>query len=142
MIGGYPSDGKTALALSLAYRQARDRRVGFFSLETKTSKLFNRIYSSAAQVSGSRIKRRALTEEDYRLLEGKAEEVRSRELYLIRSSSMTVEDIASYTLARRFDVIYIDYLTLIQAPGKTEFDPRQRTSPRRSTVWPRITGSR
>lgn len=122
VIGGYPSDGKTALALSLAYRQARDRRVGFFSLETKTSKLFNRIYSSAAQVSGSRIKRRALTEEDYRLLEGKAEEVRSRELYLIRSSSMTVEDIASYTLARRFDVIYIDYLTLIQAPGKTEFD--------------------
>ena len=69
VIGGYPSDGKTALALSLAYRQARDRRVGFFSLETKTSKLFNRIYSSAAQVSGSRIKRRALTEEDYRLLE-------------------------------------------------------------------------
>lgn len=41
---------------------------------------------------------------------------------MVRSSSMTVEDIAAYTRAKRFDVIYIDYLTLIQAPGRTEFD--------------------
>lgn len=122
VLGGYPSDGKTALALSMAYHQARSLRVGFFSLETKNSKLFNRVFSSAAQVSGVRIKHRALTERDYDLLACKSEEVRSRQLSLIRSSSMTVEDIASYTRAKRFEVIYIDYLTLIQAPGRTEFE--------------------
>lgn len=122
VLGGYPSDGKTALALSMAYHQAKSLRVGFFSLETKPSKLFNRVFSAAAQVSGTRIKRRTLTEEDYALLERKAEELCSRQLFMIRSSSMTVEDIASYTRAKRFDVIYIDYLTLVQAPGKTEFD--------------------
>lgn len=122
VLGGYPSDGKTALALSMAYCQARRLRVGFFSLETKPSKLFNRVFSSAAQVSGVRIKRRTLTDEDYSALERKAEELRSRQLFMVRSSSMTVEDIAAYTRARQFDVIYVDYLTLIQAPGRTEFD--------------------
>lgn len=122
VLGGYPSDGKTALALSMAYYQAGTLRVGFFSLETKPSKLFNRVFSSAAQVSGTRIKRRNLTDADFGRLESKAEELRSRDLFMIRSSSMTVEDIAAYTRAKRFDVIYIDYLTLIQAPGRTEFD--------------------
>lgn len=122
VLGGYPSDGKTALVLSMAYYQAKNLRVGFFSLETKPSKLFNRVFSYAAQVSGNRIKRRKLTEEDYGLLARKAEELRTRKLFMIRSSSMTVEDIASYTRAKRFDVIYIDYLTLIQAPGRTEFE--------------------
>lgn len=122
VLGGYPSDGKTALALSMAYHQAKSLRVGFFSLETKPSKLFNRVFSAAAQVSGTRIKRRTLTDEDHLLLERKADEVRSRQLFMVRSSSMTAEDIAAYARAKRFDVVYIDYLTLVQAPGKTEFD--------------------
>lgn len=122
VLGGHASDGKTALALSMAYHQAKDLRVGFFSLETKPSKLFNRVFSSTAQVSGVRIKRRTLTEEDYLQLERKAEELCSRQLFMIRSSNMTVEDIASYTRAKRFDVIYIDYLQLVQAPGKSEFE--------------------
>ena len=122
VLGGYPSDGKTALALSMAYAQAETLRVGFFSLETKTSKLFSRICSMVAQVSSQRIKRRELTEEDYFQLERKVDEVKKRRLSLIRASSMTVEDIRAYTLAHRFDVIYVDYLTLIRAPGKTEFD--------------------
>ena len=75
-----------------------------------------------AQVSSQRIKRRELTEEDYFQLERKVDEVKKRRLSLIRASSMTVEDIRAYTLAHRFDVIYVDYLTLIRAPGKTEFD--------------------
>lgn len=122
VIGGYPSDGKTALALSLAYTQAKTRRVGFFSLETKTSKLFSRIISTAAKISNSRIKHRTLTDEDYGALEHKADEVRRRSLELVRSSSMTVEDVASYTRSRRYQIIYIDYLSLLVAPGRTEYE--------------------
>lgn len=122
VLGGYPSDGKTALALSLAYTQAQTQRVGFFSLETKTSKLFSRIVSAAAKVSNARIKRRTLTPEDYEALAERSDDVRRRQLELIRSSSMTVEDIAAYTRSRRYEVIYIDYLSLIQAPGRSEYD--------------------
>lgn len=122
VLGGYPSDGKTALALYLAYQQAETRRVAFFSLETKNDKLFNRLYSSVAQVSGKHIKHRELSQEDYYNLERKAEEIRGRNLHLIKASSMTVDDIRAYTIARQFDVIYIDYLTLIPDPGRTEYD--------------------
>jgi len=120
IIGGYPSDGKTALSLHMAYSQAKTKRVGYFSLETKSSKLFNRIFSSVAQVSGSRIKRRALTDDDFSKLAAKSEEVRHNNLHLIKASSMTVEDITTYARARRFEIIYIDYLTLIPAPGRDE----------------------
>lgn len=34
VIGGYSSAGKTAFALQIAFRMARDKRVGFFSYET------------------------------------------------------------------------------------------------------------
>lgn len=122
VLGGYPSDGKTALALYMAYSQAKTKRVAFFSLETKSSKLFNRIFSTVAQVPGSRIKRRTLTDDDFDKLAQKSDEVRTNNLHLIKASSMTVEDIGTYARARKYDIIYIDYLTLIPAPGRTEFD--------------------
>ena len=122
VLGGYPSDGKTALALYMAYSQAKTKRVAFFSLETKASKLFSRIFSSVAQVPNSRIKRRKLTDEDFDRLAKKSDEVVHNNLHLIKASSMTVEDIGTYARARKYDIIYIDYLTLIPAPGRTEFD--------------------
>lgn len=121
VLGGYPSDGKTALALSMAYAQSEKKRVGFFSLETKNSKLFSRLFSSVAQVSGKRIKQRTLESEDYFRLERKTEEIRHRNLYLVKASSMSVEDIRSYARSRQFDVIYVDYLQLINDDAREEF---------------------
>ena len=128
ILGGYPSDGKTALALAMAYAQAKTKRVGFFSLETTSSKLFARLCATVAQVSSSRIKRRKLTPDDYELLAIKSDEMRGRNLDLVRGGTMTVEDIASYSRARQYDVIYIDYLTLIQAQGRTEYEQTTATS--------------
>lgn len=122
VVGGYPSDGKTALALSMAYAQSADLNVGFFSLETKNSKLFSRLIASVAQVKSSRIKHRKLDSEDHQKLAAVANTVNRHKLDLIRASSMTVEDIAAYSIAKGYDVIWIDYLTLIPAPGKSEYD--------------------
>lgn len=118
ILGGRPSDGKTALALSMAYHQAKTLRVGFFSLETKEDKLFDRLYASVSKVSSSHIKRRALTEDDYEALTIKAEEIKDRDLHLIRAAGSSVYDIQAYARARRFDVIYVDYLQLVDAEGK------------------------
>ena len=46
IIGGYPSDGKTALALQMAMRMAREWRVGFFSLETDRRKVTDRVVAA------------------------------------------------------------------------------------------------
>lgn len=122
ILGGYPSDGKTALALSMAYHQASTLNVGFFSLETKASKLFNRIFTSVSGVSNTRLKTRTLTADDFNRLAVNSTEVRNRRLTLIKASSMTVSDIRAYSLAKRFDIIYIDYLTLIPDGGRSEYD--------------------
>ena len=45
VIGGYPSDGKTSLALTLAVRMAKTQRVGFYSYETDADQLFDRIHA-------------------------------------------------------------------------------------------------
>lgn len=51
VIGGYASAGKTALALQLAFRMARDRRVGIFSYETSADKLYDRMAACQTQTS-------------------------------------------------------------------------------------------
>lgn len=58
IIGGYPSDGKTALALSMAYHMAAEYKVGFFSLETDKRKIRDRLMAHIGQISLGDIKRR------------------------------------------------------------------------------------
>ena len=60
VIGGYPSDGKTSLALTLAVRMAKTQRVGFYSYETDADKLFDRIVAMTAQVGLPKLKLNAM----------------------------------------------------------------------------------
>ena len=118
VLGGRPSDGKTAFALSTAYHQAKSQRVGFFSLETDDDTLFDRLFSSVAKVDSKRIKRRELTEADSDALARRVSEIKARDLHLVEAAGMTVRDIQAYALARKFDIIYVDYLQLIRASGR------------------------
>ena len=114
VLAGRPSDGKTALALQMAYAQAESLNVGFFSLETSREKLFARLMSSVSRVPGKALKRRKLSEQDFILLADGVSRIRPRKLRVIQAAGWTVEQIAARALARKLDVIYIDYLQLIQ----------------------------
>lgn len=114
VLAGRPSDGKTALALHMAYAQAQTLNVGFFSLETGRKKLFSRLMSSVSRVPGPTLKRRKLSEEEFSLIAAGAGEIRPRKLRVIEAAGWTVDQIAARALARKLDVIYIDYLQLIR----------------------------
>lgn len=124
VLGADSSVGKTALALQFAYHMASTGlRVGFFSLETDKESLTDRLMAEQ-QVAGinlPRSKLKALTAEDYR----RATEAGGRSdnipLRIIRRAT-TVEQIRSRTLQRRFDVIFIDYLQLIDQPGRERWE--------------------
>lgn len=117
IIGGEPSSGKTAFALSLAYHMAKRYKVGFFSLETKQSKLTDRLVASAVGIDFNAIKRQKLQESDWAKIAQAGAEFTGRNLTMIRGSGMTATRIQSISRSYGFDVIFIDYVQLIQPEG-------------------------
>lgn len=113
IIGGYPSDGKTALALSMAYHMAEKHKVGFFSLETDKRKIRDRLMSFVGQISLGDIKRRRLTDPDWVSLAAKSPEMSKRDLTVIQAAGMTASAIQGVAQAYGFQVILIDYIQLV-----------------------------
>lgn len=117
LVGGFPSSGKSAFSLQCAWHWARDAKVGFFSLETSSEKLFDRQMAAVAELSMSDIKRNALSSGDWDKVAALAPEITARNLELIPAAGMTPADIRSVTTMRGYKVIIIDYVQLLQGSG-------------------------
>lgn len=127
VLGGYPSAGKTAFSLQLAWNQAKDRRVGYFSLETKPEKLIDRAVAAVCGVDFGRIKGHTMTAEDWLNCEQKSHSFVGRKLELIQAGGLSVVDIQALALAGRYEIIYIDYLQLIAPEDRRRSDMEQVT---------------
>ena len=122
VVGGYPSAGKTLLSLQFALAMAHKSRVGYFSLETSTGKLTERILSHMSRVPLAKIKTRDLGEADWLSLTRAGESLHKLPLELIDAGGMTVRDIRAISLNRRYQVIFVDYLQLINAKGNSRYE--------------------
>lgn len=121
VLGGYPSDGKTCLALQFAWHMAQRHKVGFFSLETDREKLRDRLMAHAAQIPFPDIKGKSIGEETWTALAEQAAPFSKRDLTVIETSGMTASDIRSASLAYGFEIIFIDYVQLVvpETPART-----------------------
>lgn len=127
VLGGYPSAGKTALSLQLAWTQAKDKRVGYFSLETHPDKIMDRTVTAVCGVDFGRIKEHTLQDEDWREIECRSTAMVGRKLEIIQAGGLSVVDIQALALAGRYDIIYIDYLQLIAPEDRRRSDVEQVT---------------
>ena len=118
VIGGYSSAGKTCLALCMAMKMAQQYRVGFFSYETDKEKLTDRIMSAKAMVGLSDIKKNKLGEKEWEELAYAASSLSRTGLQIMQCSGFTVADIQSVALSRHYDVVFVDYLQLVEADGR------------------------
>ena len=123
ILGADSSVGKTALACQIAWNMAgRGRRVGFFSLETAARKLTDRLVAQRARVAMDAIKHRTLTPEDYQEVGHLGAAAMTLPLSVIEAAGWSVADLRAVTVARRFEVIFVDYLQLLQAPGRERWE--------------------
>ena len=128
VIGARPSTGKTAFALQAASTMAANYRVGFFSLETSPAKIYNRLISNFTGVDFNRIRLHRLEQEDVKIIAASAGRFSKLQFECIQAAGMTVEDIQSLTLARRYDVIFVDYLQMIRSKGANRTEEVGRIS--------------
>ena len=122
ILGGYPSAGKTLLATQFAWHMAGTRRVGFFSLETSAAKIFDRLIAQVARINFTRIKRHAMQSADYTAAGKLAYNPDAVHLEVINASGFDVADVQAHALAKQYDVIFLDYVQLLRAPGNTRVE--------------------
>lgn len=117
LIGGRPSTGKSAWSLQCAAHWAQRMKVGFFSLETSSEKLFDRHMASRANLNMDDIKRNTISQQQWDTLCTMTEPITSMNLDIIPAAGMTPVDIRSVTMMRGYKLIIIDYVQLIQSTG-------------------------
>lgn len=122
IIGGRPSTGKSAFGLQCGWHWAQKLRVGFFSLETSSKKLFDRKMSGLAEIPMRAIKRNAISEEEWRRVALMNQEIIDTNLDIIPASGMSVADIRAHTLIGGYDLIIVDYLQLILSEGSCRYE--------------------
>ena len=113
VIAGEPSSGKTALAAQIAVTLAGRHRVGFFTLETSSEKLTDRIMAQITGIPLEQIKKNLLKEEEWKKITAAAQNFSRLPLEQIPAAGMTVNDIRSYSIAHRYEIIFVDYLQIV-----------------------------
>lgn len=122
ILGAEPSVGKTAFALQCAWHWAKEYKVGFFSLETSTEKLFDRMMAFVAGLSMRNIKKSKLTESEWDRVGIASQEVVARKLELIPASGYTTADIRAKILESGYQLVIIDYLQLVSSRGNNRYE--------------------
>lgn len=120
LLGARPSTGKTALALQVGLNIAKTKRVGFFSLETGMETAGDRIAAQALPVTLPSIKARRLSPSDMGVIANAMakDDLSARSFDFITGASMSVPEIKSVALARRHEVVIIDYVQLIRPTAR------------------------
>lgn len=128
VLGGRPSDGKTAVAMHIAMNAAlAGKHVSFFSLEMTGVQSMNRIFAGYAGVNPDHLRITGLTLDDLRRMESLTEEYQSLPLHFDYTPSNTVENIRAQVLLQlkkgKCDLIIVDYINVLEAsrrPGETQ----------------------
>lgn len=118
VLGGYPSAGKTAFALQCLWHFAKKEKVGFFSLETQSKKLFARQISSICGIDMKDIKEHTINQAGWDRICALASRIAQTDIEFLNAAGCTLEDIRAATLMRGYKIIFIDYMQIIESDGR------------------------
>lgn len=123
LLGGRPSSGKSAFALEAAvyWSVVCGYRVGFYSHETSREKLTNRLISACARVPLDGVKDSALPDKQMQDVCNMAARINEAPLDLISCAGKTVAEMQANALAKKHQIVIVDYLQIVGGPGKDEY---------------------
>lgn len=126
VVAGRPSQGKTALVLSIARNAAilHDVPVGFFSLEMSAQQLVLRLICAEARVDAHSVRTGRLPEDEWRKLSTSVGKLYKAKIFLDDTPALSALEIRAK--ARRLKaehnigLIVVDYLQLMQGPKNAQ----------------------
>jgi replicative DNA helicase len=138
IIAARPAMGKTALATNIAFHVANHfapetapdgtvlakdgGRVAFFSLEMSSEQLAMRILSEQANIPSSALRRGEIRDEQFSTLVDASARMSNIPLYIDDTGGISIAQLVSRARRlkrqRGLDMIVVDYLQLLSAPGR------------------------
>jgi replicative DNA helicase len=131
ILAARPSMGKTALALSMARNASIDHNipVGFFSLEMSKEQLALRLLCAEARLSMQLVRTGRIRESDYARLATYVGKLEHAKIFIDDTPGMSILELRAKSRRmveeRGVQIILIDYLQLMTAPGIKESRERE-----------------
>ena len=138
IVAGRPSQGKTALVLSLARNASvvHNVPIGFFSLEMSTQQLVMRLICAEARVDAHLVRTGRLPEDEWRKLSTSVGRLYKAKIFIDDTPALGILELRAK--ARRLKVehnvgmIVVDYLQLMQGPKNAQSREQEISSISRS----------
>ena len=125
IVAARPRMGKSALAGNILLSMGLSGiPAGFFSLEMGSIQVVARMVSEAANIPHDRIRRRALTDNDWQALYQVSDSLQNLPVYIDDAPNRTIYDIRARArmMVRKYSIkaLFVDYLTWIKPHKKAE----------------------
>lgn len=123
LLAARPSMGKTALAIQIAKKVAKQAPVGFLSLETTNKSLGLRYLINQSRMSGDKVRGGYINDSDMKQLLSSASELAELPIFFDDTANITASGIRAKvnSMKRKYDIefLVIDYVQLMQGTGNT-----------------------
>ena len=126
VIAGRPSMGKTALALNLARNISKDEKnkIGFFSLEMSSQQLVERLITTEARIDSHLVRTGNLPKHQWKRTSSAADVLSRANIYIDDSADLNIMELRAKARQLKaehdIDILFIDYIQLLNAPGRSE----------------------
>ncbi|MFH0910986.1 MAG: replicative DNA helicase [Planctomycetota bacterium] len=132
VIAGRPSMGKTTLALNLLARIGVEQKVpsALFTLEMSKENIARNMLCATSRVNGERMRSARLSQEDWgRLIMG-SDRLSQAPVYIDDTPAITLGELRGkcrrLRRQRKVELVIVDYLQLMQGPGRAREPNRQQ----------------
>lgn len=131
VIAARPRIGKSAFAIELSKRLAKNNKVLFYSLEMTGKEIVERALANESRIPMMNMKRGILKEDSFIKLVEEAESLSKLNLVIEPEEGLTIEELERRATKEKrkngLDVIFIDYLTLLDNEARYR-DTREKVN--------------